>query len=461
MIEIGRYMAVLVVSGTGLAMAQTVQHGGKVTADAGIDWRFYEVFMDNPVAYQNNRTAATATDTQRGVYYSYSRLRTRPWGRLDIGDEYGLYARLANEFRFYDNNRQLYPFPNEVFIDNLYVDFHNLWQDRVSLRVGRQDLYYGGGRVIRDGTPGDITRSFFFDAVKASVRLAEKSTLDLVGIWQRPEDTWTLGDEQTDLTRYQSRAGGNDLTERGLMAYYNNRERKDFPFELYYVYKDESRWWSSTNVRLPERRYHTAGMRVNPRFDEHWTAEAEIAGQYGTVGASGSSGERDILAWMAYGGATYTAVQRHWKPYVTTAVLVLSGDDDRFDDPNARGTDTGWNPVFGRMIWYSDLMTGAFAFYRLSNLVYPHAEMGLTLSEGHSVCVQGGPHFAYTSDNSNGDTFRGYLAFVRYMFPLVRESKERRGAVRGVFKGEVLEAGDYYGNPDTAYYLRFEIHARY
>jgi len=447
-----------------LAAAQAGQAEEARTAllrgDAGIDWRFYQVFVDNAVAYQNNRTAATATDPQRGVYYSYSRLRTRPWARLDIGDEYGLYARLANEFRFYDNNRQVYPFPNEVFIDNLYADFKGLWQDRLDLRVGRQDMRYGAGRVIRDGTPGDISRSFYFDAVKVGIRLTEASTLDLAGVWQRPEDHWTLGDEHSDLTRYQTHTGGNDLTERAVLAYYSNRERKDFPFELYYVYKDESRWFSSTGTRLPERRYHTAGVRLIPRLDEHWTAEAELAGQYGTVGSSGVAGERDILAWMAYGGITYTAVERRWKPYVTGAVLVLSGDGDRFDDPGARGTDTGWNPVFARSIWTSDIMSAAYAFYRLSNLVYPHVEVGVNMAPGHSFNVQGGPQFAHTGDNSNGDSFRGYLGVARYMFPVLHESKQRRGAVRGAVKLEVLEAGDYYGNPDTAYYVRFEIHAQ-
>ncbi|MDD4101568.1 MAG: hypothetical protein PHU80_02910 [Kiritimatiellae bacterium] len=442
--------------------AAGVWHGAAgVTGDAGIDWRFYEVFMDNPVTYQNNRTADTATDTQRGTYYSYSRLRTRPWGRLDFGDQYGLYLRLANEFRFYDNNKQLYPFPNELFIDNLYLDFKGLLGDRLNLRVGRQDLYYGGGRVIRDGTPGDVTRSFFFDAVKASVSLTEKSSVDIVGMWQRPDDPWTLGNEETDLTRYHSRQGGNDLTERGLMAYYSNRERQDFPFELYYVYKDESRWLASSGARLPERRYHTVGMRMKPRFSESWSAEAELAGQYGRIGASGASDERDILAMMAYGGVTYTETRHRWQPYVTTASLVLSGDDERFDDSGARGTDTGWNPVFGRMIWYSDLMTVAYPFYRLSNLAFPHVEAGIRPSEGHWFYLQGGPHFACVSDNSNGSTFRGWLGLLRYQFPLLRPSETRRGAAHGVLKAEVMQAGDYYGEPDIAYYIRFELHARY
>ncbi len=434
--------------------------GERCVADAGIDWRFYDVYSDNPVAYQNNRTDDTATDTQKGTYYSYYRLRTRPGARVDIGDRYGVYGRLANEFRVYDNNRQTQRCPHELFIDNLYVDVLDVWPDRLGVRVGRQDLKYGAGRVIRDGTPGDISRSYYFDAVKSEFRITEASTLDLTGIWQRTKDAWTLGNEDVDLTKYQACEDGNDLTERALAAYYSNREQKAFPFELYYVYKDESRWYSSTDNRLPERRYHTVGMRMIPRFSGHWSAEAEIAGQYGTIGDSGSNGERDILAWMAYGGTTCTVTEWGWKPYVTAATLVLSGDDERFDDPDARGTDTGWNPVFGRAVWTSDIMSAAYANYRLSNLIYPHVEIGVNPSDGYAFNVQGGPQFACESDNGNGDSFRGYLAVARYQFPLVRASKERRGAVRGAVKLEVLEAGDYYGDPEVAYYLRFEIHAQ-
>ena len=448
-------VAMLVVAHTGRGAA-----GERCVADAGIDWRFYNVYSDNPVTYQNNQTDDTATDTQKGTYYSYYRLRTRPWGRVCIDDRYELYGRFANEFRMYDNNKQTQRFPHELFIDNVYVDVRNLWQDRLSVRLGRQDLKYGAGRVIRDGTPGDISRSYYFDAVKSEIRMSDESTLDLVGIWQRPEDAWTLGNEDVDLTRYQAREDGNDLTERAWVAYYSNRERKEFPYELYYVYKDESRWLSSTDARLPERRYHTAGLRVIPRFDEHWSAEAEFAGQYGAVGDSGANGERDILAWMGYGGTTYTVTEWRWKPYVTAATLVLSGDDKRFDDPDARGTDTGWNPVFGRAIWTSDIMSAAYATYRLSNLVYPHIEIGVNPSGAYSFNVQVGPQYACESDNSNGDTFRGYLGVVRYLFPLLRESKERRGAVRGAIKLEALDAGDYYGEPEVAYYVRFELHAQ-
>jgi len=444
-----------------IAMAGLGFAGEEDAVSVGIDWRFYDVYCDNAVAYQGNRTTDTATDTQKGTFYNYYRLRTRPWMRVRFDDRHELYGRLANEFRVYNNNKQTYPFPHELFIDNLYLDWRGVWRDRLDLRIGRQDMRYGAGRVIRDGTPGDISRSYYFDAVKAGVRVTEKSTLDLVGIWQRPKDNWTLGHEDVDLTRYQVSEEGNDLTERGLMAYYTSKEHSEFPYELYYVYKDESRWLSSNGQRLPERRYHTVGARVTPRLDEHWTAEGEVAGQVGTIGDSGASGERDILAWMGFGGLTYTATERRWKPYVTTALLVLSGDDDRFDDPNAQGMDTGWNAVFGRGVWTSDVMSAAYAGYRLSNLIYPHVELGVNLTDGYAFNIQGGPQYAYESDNSNGDMFRGFLSVLRCQFPLLRASKERRGAVRGAIKAEVLDAGDYYGDPEVAYYLRFEIHAQY
>ncbi len=460
MSKIKNLISLLVLLGTGWAMAQPGQQEGKLSVDAGIDWRLFIVYFDNMAAYQRNQSSETATDPQNPAYADYWRFRTRPWGRLDLGDDYSLYGRLANEFRVYRNSKQYYPFPHEMIIDNLYVDINNLWNDRLNLRIGRQDIKYGANRVIFNGTPGDISRSFYFNAIKAEIKLQEKSTLDLVGMWQPSEDELALGNEHTDLTKYHLSDDGNDLTERGLVAYYHNREQNEFPYELYYVYKDESRWIASNRERLPPRRYHTAGMRLMPRFTENWSAEVELAGQYGTIGSNGSASERDILAWMGYGGLTYTAVEYNWKPYVTTAVLNLSGDDERFDDPDAHGTDTGWNPVFGRMVWYSDLLSWPFSYYRMSNLVYPHVELGMKPGDGYSLCLQAGPHFAGQSNNSNGSNFRGYLAFIRYQFPILRESEKRIGEVFGVIKAEILEAGDYYGNPDTAYYLRFQLHAK-
>ena len=64
------------------------------------------------------------------------------------------------------------------------------------LRIGRQDLMYGSGRLIADGTPMDGSRSFFMDALKATVKFDEKEKTDLLGIYDSAE-TFGWGDPHT------------------------------------------------------------------------------------------------------------------------------------------------------------------------------------------------------------------------------------------------------------------------
>ncbi len=443
-----------------LAAAMALVASGGLDFDAGVDARFRYDWKGRPIKYQNNRTSATATDPQEGRHLDYYRMRTRVWGEMSCEDV-TVYSRLANEFRGYHNAGQQNKFPDELFIDNLYFEIRNLLNERVSLRVGRQDLNYGAGRVISDGMAGDGSRTASFDALKAVVRIDDKRKLDLVGIWQRPEDHWTLGNEKYDLTKYQNRDGGNDLTERALIAYYSDRSLKDLPFELYYIYKDETRWLTSNDNRLPERRHSTFGARVVPQLNEKWSAEGEAAVQFGEIGRSAKTGRRDILAWMGYGGVTYTETDYGWNPYVKAAVLVLSGDNDRFDDPAAQGTDTGWNTPFNRSSWFSELISYEFACLRWSNLVYPHLELGVRPAKDHRAFLQGGPHYAYEKDNANDDAYRGLYMMARYDFPLLRPTAERRGGVRGALLAEVIDAGDYYAAASTAYCLRFELNAKF
>jgi hypothetical protein len=56
-----------------------------------------------------------------------------------------------------------------LYIDNLYLDVKNI-RDRVDLRIGRQNIKEGRGRMISDGTGGDGSRTEYFDAILAKVR---------------------------------------------------------------------------------------------------------------------------------------------------------------------------------------------------------------------------------------------------------------------------------------------------
>ena len=124
-----------------------------------------------------------------GTHQDYLRFRTRIWGQVGT-DSVSLYGRLANEWRDYrvpnssTTTSRNWRWPDEIVLDNLYLDIKGLLDDRLSLRIGRQDLNYGAGRVIFEGTPGDGSRTLFFDALKATVKLSKTTTLDVLG--ERP-----------------------------------------------------------------------------------------------------------------------------------------------------------------------------------------------------------------------------------------------------------------------------------
>ena len=74
----------------------------------------------------------------------YTRIRIRPY--LSAGTEdWGLYARIADEFRCYrspESKSRKRRFPDVVFIDNLYWRQSGIF-DLLDLQIGRQDMTFG------------------------------------------------------------------------------------------------------------------------------------------------------------------------------------------------------------------------------------------------------------------------------------------------------------------------------
>lgn len=411
--------------------------------NGGGDLRFRYDYKDN--APSTGGKIATA-------YQDYYRLRSRVWGEAGY-ENVTLFGRLANEFRGYHNAPHQSAFPDELFIDGLYLDVSKLFNKVVDVRAGRQDLKYGDGRIISDGSAGDGSRSTYFDAIRTTFHLTDKSSLDAFGIYQRPEDDWTLGNEHYDLT---SRTGGsnNDQTESALGLYLTIREFKKFPFEVYYIWKNESRYFNKGNqtLRVPGRDYHTVGTRLTPTISERLSAEFEGAAQFGQTDDG-----RDILAFLGYAGLTYKiAPSLSWKPTIKGAMLYLSGDE------NANtGDDTNWNSPFNRTIWFSELGSGQYSKLAWNNLLYPHAEAGVSPFTGHKVSIEAGPMFAVANDTVQNDSYRGLLGILKYQFPLFKGFFRKESELKGAVLGEVFDAGDYYAKAETGYYLRFELSAKF
>jgi len=416
------------------------------------------------------------------AYADYYRLRTRVWGSAYTGN-YGLYLRLGNEFRGYDNyapSHNYNRFPDQLFVDNLYLDFNNMLYDRVDLRIGRQNLKYGAGRVIADGTPADGSRSEYFDAIKLTMRVTEKTSGDFFATYTKPVDNFlTVGNGDGynyNLTSYDGALGNgkdDNLTEWGVGTYWTIKEFKECPIELYALFKDESDWHKKGKQAdtIPGRQYATLGARLTPQFTDNISGELEGAYQFGQTednDAKGISGQ-PINAYMLYGGLTYKTKETLLKPYVTLGTLYLSGDDKNsaYNNTSAGNAVTGWNPVYGRNTFIGELPVKMYgSSYRWSNLIYPHIEPGFEPFKGHKFKIQTGPMFADKNDNqadSSSNLYRGWYTQAKYEATLLKEIVNKRGAVKAALQLEHMAYGDYFqqtsvaDNGNNGYFVRIEV----
>lgn len=374
-----------------------------------------------------------------------------------------MFLKLGNEFRNYRNssNDDKQKFPDELFLDNLYLEWAG---DVYGARIGRQEVKLGSGRLFADGTPGDGSRSSFFDGVLLSRKFGEeaKSKVELLGTWNHYRNDLNIGSTEAgvyDMTGFKSGNPYSKMDEAALAAYFTVNEYTQIPLEIYWVWKMEEDLLINED-KYPGRDFHTVGFRVIPKLNDWLSAEVESACQFGAIDSMTGFESRDISAGMVYAGLTgKTSDGTPWKPSLTLATLYLSGDEDSYYKTTDGSTDSGWNPVFNRTPWVSEIGLGMYDGARWSNLIYPHAEAVVQPFEGHKVTLTCGPMYTAAKDNDASDRFRGLLAKAKYYFPLPEVAGIK---MDGTILGEVLDYGDYYdAKEDYATFLRLEVTAKF
>jgi len=402
-------------------------------------------------------------------YNDYFRMRGRAFGEVK-NEDFTLYVRVADEFREYvrhSRNMHYGETPGELILDNLYLDLNNLFWDRVDLRIGRQDLGYGAGRVVWEGTPMDGSRSFFSDAVKATVKFDEKNTLDIFGLYNS-DKTFSLGDPQPvgdgdylPLNCIEPWAKG--LAEWGGGLYFKSKELDALPFDLYYIYAQKSAYHLLNETKMQGRSLNTWGFRVMPKITDTLSAEVEGATQYGEKDSGALVGGQ-----MGYAGLTYKMpLDSKAQPYTTLSVLYMSGDRDR---GTGRVGDTeddrSWDPLWARYTFFESefyVYRGIYGVGYWSNLVYPSWKVGCKIPSkqgDHDIFASVGPMFAAVKDGLGGDdgSLYGWFLRTRYDFPLLKGFiKEKYGKLLGHVTAELLEPGDYCTSSKMAYFVRWEV----
>lgn len=420
----------------------------------GADLRLREEYFDNiPII-------ADPPGVTRNGENNYFRVRPRLWAEWDAMENVTLRARAVNEFRIYDKpdmdaapQRSNYEFPDEVVFDHLYLDVRNLLGDKLDLRVGRQDLIYGTGKVVLEGTPKDGSRTIYFNAIKAVWKAMPKTTIDVFGIYNPSIDDLAINDSDRDLTGKTK--NNDDITESGAGLYLKSKCVEKVPYEAYYIYKNESEWDQIVGTNPPaavaESDVHTVGVRVMPQLAKDLKGNLEFAYQMG------EQGDVDLEGWMLDAALSYAIPMAAdtLTPVADVGFYALSGDD-----PDTADKNEAWNPLWARYPQYSELYVYAWDAEqagRWQNVMMPYVQMSLKPCKKSKLTAMAGYLLAPEDNGPGTGDERGMLLVLKDEITIAEKLLSSKDKLTGHLWAEILEPGNYYNVDDTAYFLRWEL----
>ncbi len=388
---------------------------------------------------------------QTSTNWNYFRFRSRLWFQTDPCEWFSAYLRLTNEFRqFMTGGPAQSQDWDEVFFDNLYFDLKRPFDLPISVRFGRQDLAYGRGFIILDGTPSDGSRSNYVDAIKATLHLDD---------WKTNIDALVIETNRTDRKFFRF----NPTRERALVEneirsygyYITSNYFDNIQLEQYYLYTDMNGQRELTNRATEYKELNTFGGHVSGNVCENFKYDAELAYQFGQVGRND---DQPVSAMGAYVIGTYNFPVQ-FKPSLSANYYYLSGDD-----PGTRERED-WDPLFGRWPQWGDLLI--FPFINESGIARHSNTHKLGVSG--SICPLSWTHVTLAYDHlwADDNTFTGTNA-------LFSTGRNRGDLFRAIAKFTLTEnlscfgqieqfwPGNYYrSEADPVTFFRWELKITY
>jgi len=320
--------------------------------------------------YTNNEFGSARRPTE-----GYLRFRMMPYLRARVAGHVQLFGELIAA---YGTRPPQFRNPD---VDQTGVDLLQgfaAWRGgRLTLRVGRQVLIYGSGRLIN---AGPNVRTSFDGAV---------------AVWKSRHwrvDTFVVRPVRPGLESFDNRTD----TSRTLWAVYTTRMRSTGLFgsgvDLFYIGSRNAN--AVFNQGAGRERRHTLGIR-SFGDNRHWQWDSEAHIQ------AGRFNDMAIFAWDAATIVRYTFVDAPAKPFLEVRGSVLSGD--RTPDDRTLGTFNALNPLGGYF--------GESSVIGPANLLSARFIPGMSLGSGWSV--SGG--FGLYARQSLGDALYGLaLNVVRH-----------------------------------------------
>ncbi len=472
-----------------VAAAQSVSVVSAADVDVGADFRIRQEIMGNLPGLPGGGPYAMTT-TERAKSRNQFRFRPRAWLDVQTGP-FRLYTRVTDEFRYFPTsndpkNKRAYYFPDELFLDNLYLDAQGLEATYLSaigiesldFRIGRQDLFEAGGsvfgldRIIAEPTPTDGSRSFFSDMVRATLHFDETKKVDVFALYNngRNDIRWGTSGSRGRSLNCINMTDSNDLDEWGGGLIYSQRAwDESLPFKLYSIFKRSTKHTKGTGenkVRVSAKEVTTLGILLQPQFNDNWGLELEAAQQFGRI----CDGNHAAGGHMVYAELKYTPdFLRTYKPMISWATTYYSGDKNGTKPGHG---DTSWDPMWARYTQESELLVYGTLYENCywSNMIYTKIKVSMKFGPRHGFSVYSGPMFAAVQDHlgradHDGSMYKGLLSAARYDFPIRLSPKGATGFDRiEIFThvvGELFHPGDYYDSSKPAAFFRWQVDFRF
>ena len=443
----------------GALLAAVAAHG-EVDFNAGADLRIRQELMENVPGLPGGGVLSPAV---RGKFTDHMRFRPRVWGEVKFGSEdvgrFRLHTRLTDEWRWCpEPYKNAYTFPDELILDNLYLEGLGLFDGFLDFNLGRQDLYglYGLDHVFVDGTPGDGSRTTYGDMVRTCLHFTEESKLDLFFLYNFDDSDVRWGTDRGKHRSLTGLGGGAEpeMDDWGFGAIWGSNFGKALPYQLFVVQKNTDRFYRG-DVKHPRTQRELVGAKLMPQLDEEWSLQLEGMGQVG------ANGRGDMLSgWSTYSGVNWKSAREGVRPYGKFGYHFMSGDDDAADED---GGHSAWDPMWARGVNDSELFLYGTHYGAAwwSNMHYVKLTAGVDLGARHRIEAATGPLFAAAQDGLGGGEgmFKGLLSQVRYDFPLwpADKSKGERFEIFGHFLAEFFNPGDYYETEKPSWFVRWQV----
>ncbi len=434
--------------------------GGAFRFNAGADLRVRQEIHHNAPAATGGVLGKPGV--YRGKTKNQFRFRPDVWMELRMGDDWRIYTRVSDEFRYGVVQRtKNQEWPCEAVLDNLYVEGKGLFDGFIDFRAGRQDLYrlYGLDHIFVDGTPGDGSMTTYADMVNLALHVDEKSWIDLFALYNADQEELRWGTKRSrHLSKTGYGRGEREMDDWGFGAIWNSRAGL-MDYQLFWIQKDTASY-RRDGEKFPRRQTNLVGTKLVPHWTEEFSTPLELMGQ---VGANGR--DDTLAAWAAYAGFDWKKkTESTFKPFWNGGILFLSGDKDSIDEDGGHGA---WDPMWYRGVDDSEMFLygSLYGCGWWSNHIDLKTAFGMEFGYRHKAQVMAGPIWAQERDGVGGGDgrFKGFLTQLRYDFPLFIADKSEGGRfeVFGHVLAEFFNPGDYFATDKPAYFLRWQIELRF